>query len=122
VYNKNEEMIVMTIRDRGKVKWQFAFGMPELIKAQRELWRDSERVAKPLLSEFDYEEFDQRIAYAMAYKLTVRLSVWDDGFTSEITGTINRVDPITHELRVEVKPGEYERVAFEDVCAVVVVD
>jgi hypothetical protein len=58
----------------------------------------------------------------MAYKLTVKLSVWDDGFTSEITGVINRVDPITHELRIEVKPGEYERVAFEDVTGVVVVD
>lgn len=115
-------MFVMTIRDRGKVKWQFAFGMPELIKTQRDLWRDSERVEKPLLDVYELEEFDQRIAYAMAYKLTVRFSVWSDGFTTEITGAVNRVDPITHELRIEVKPGEYERVAFEDVCAVTVVD
>jgi hypothetical protein len=115
-------MIVMKIRDRGKIKWAFAFGMPELIKAQRELWRDSERVAKPLLDIYELEEFDQRIAYAMEYNLAVRLTVWDDGFTSEITGAINRVDPITHELRIEVKPGEFERVAFEDVISVVVVD
>ncbi|MED4228666.1 hypothetical protein [Neobacillus cucumis] len=36
------------IRDRGKMKWQFAFGMPALIKSQRDLWRDTERMAKPL--------------------------------------------------------------------------
>jgi hypothetical protein len=34
----------MGIRDRGKKKWQFAFGMPELIKAQRGLWNDQERI------------------------------------------------------------------------------
>ncbi|MBV7507406.1 YolD-like family protein [Bacillus sp. sid0103] len=112
----------MTIRDRGKVKWQFAFGMPELIKAQRDLWRDSERVEKPLLDVYELDEFDQRIAYAMAYKLTVRLSVWDDGFTSEMTGTINPVDPITHELRIEVEPGVFEPVAFDSVVRVKVVD
>ncbi|MBV7509688.1 YolD-like family protein [Bacillus sp. sid0103] len=112
----------MTIRDRGKIKWNAASFMPEVFKMQREMFKDDERQARPLLSEFDTEEFDQRIAYAMAYKLTVRLTVWDDGFTSEMNGHIHRVDPITHELRVEVKPGEYERVAFEDVCAVTVVD
>ncbi|WP_374103899.1 YolD-like family protein [Bacillus sp. ISL-7] len=62
------------------------------------------------------------MTYAMQYKLAVILSVWDDGFTTDITGNINRIDPITHQLRVEVKPGEYERVAFEDVCGVTVVD
>ncbi|MEH7505125.1 YolD-like family protein [Neobacillus drentensis] len=112
----------MTIRDRGKIKWAFAFGMPELIKAQRDLWRDSERVEKPLLDIYELEEFDQQIAYAMANNLAVKLTTWDDGFFSEMTGTVNRVDPITHELRVEVKPGEYERVAFENVTGVVVVD
>jgi hypothetical protein len=74
-----------------------------------------------LIDEYQAEEFDQRIAYAMAKKLTVRLSVWADGFTKEITGAINRVDPIRHVLRVEVKPGEYERIAFDSVVGVNVV-
>jgi hypothetical protein len=54
----------------------------------------------------------------MEYKHAVKLTVWDDGFTADYTGRIHRVDPITHELRIEVKPGEYERIQFGDVIAV----
>jgi YolD-like protein len=59
----------MAIRDRGKKKWQFDFGMPELIKAQRDLWTDQERIIKPMTDEYEKEEFDQRIWYAMEYNL-----------------------------------------------------
>ncbi|MGF6951030.1 hypothetical protein QF028_003535 [Neobacillus sp. B4I6] len=112
----------MTIKDRGLIKWNAASFMPQVFEEQRAMFKDQERQPRPLLSEFDTEEFDQRIAYAMEYKLAVRLSVWTDGFTTEMTGRIHQVDPITYQLRIEVKPGEYERVAFEDVCGVVVVD
>ncbi|MBV7508654.1 YolD-like family protein [Bacillus sp. sid0103] len=101
----------MTIRDRGKMKWNAASFIPQAFEQQREMFNVDERQPRPLLSEFDTEEFDQRIAYAMEYKLPVKLKVWDDGFTTEITAY--RKVPFTHELRVEVKPGEYERVAFE---------
>lgn len=112
----------MAIHDRGKKKWQFAFGMPELIKAQRDLWRDTERIVKPIVDEYEREEFDRRIAYAMEYWLAVKLRIWDDGFISEIAGRIHYVDPITKQLRVEMKPGDFKRIAFEDVVGVSVVD
>jgi hypothetical protein len=117
-----KEMFDMTIRDRGKIKWNAASFMPEVFKMQREMFKDQERQPRPLLSEFDTEEFDQRIVYAMQYNLAVKLSVWAGGFTTEMTGNIKRIDPITHQLRVEVKPGGYERVAFEDVVGVAVLD
>jgi hypothetical protein len=115
-------MIDMAIRDRGKIKWQGAFFMPEQVKMQRDLWHDMKREAKPVLDDYQTEEFDLRIKYAQEYKHAVRVTVWDDGFTMNYTGRIQRVDPITHELRLEVKPGEYERIAFEDVTAVKVVE
>jgi hypothetical protein len=37
----------MTIRDRGKVKWQGAFFMPEHVKMLGELRTDYYRQAKP---------------------------------------------------------------------------
>nr|WP_308315506.1 YolD-like family protein [Bacillus halotolerans] len=57
-----------------------------------------------------------RPAHILRYR--IQLSVWYDGFTSDITGHIHYVDPITHELRIEVKPGEFERVAFDSVVGV----
>ncbi|PGY09148.1 YolD-like family protein [Bacillus sp. AFS031507] len=112
----------MAIRDRGKIKWNAASFMPQVFEQQREMFKDQERQPRPLLSEFDTEEFDIRIAYAMEYNLAVKLSVWDDGFTSEITVHVHRIDPITHELRIEVKPGEFGRIAIGDVTAVNVVE
>jgi len=112
----------MAIRDRDKKKWQFAFGMPELIKAQRDLWTDQERIIKPIIDEYEKEEFDQRICYAMEYNLSVKITTWSNGFTSNITGRIHYVDPISYQLRIKLLGGEFQQIDFEDVIGVSVID
>jgi hypothetical protein len=79
----------MAIRDRGKKKWHGAFFMPEQVKMQRDFWRDINRISKPIIDEHEAEEFDQRICNAMEYILQVKLTVWSDGFTEDITGRIH---------------------------------
>ena len=112
----------MAIRDRGKLKWQPASFLPLAFEIQREMFKDQERQVKPILDEYQSQEFDERISYVMESNSAVKLTIWDDGFTYEITGRIHYVDPITKQLRVEVKPGDFERIAFEDVVGVIVVD
>lgn len=112
----------MANRDRGVKKWQFAFGMPEQLKMMREYWKDQERQPKSLIDVYEFEEFDHRICYAMEYHLAVKITIWDDGFTEDMTGLIHFVDPISHQLRIEVQPGEFKRVAFENVVKVDVLD
>ncbi|WP_041580613.1 YolD-like family protein [Bacillus sp. 1NLA3E] len=113
----------MAIRDRGIVKWQAAFQLPELVKSQRDFWHDTKRIRKPIIiDEQETEEFDLRIFYSMEYNHSVKLKVWDDGFTHDIYGRVHYVDPITHELSIEVKKGEFERVSFDNVVGVKVVD
>ncbi|MGG3469657.1 YolD-like family protein [Neobacillus pocheonensis] len=112
----------MALRDRGMTKWQAAFQLPELAKTQRDFWRDTERMRKPIIDEHEAEEFDLRIAYAMEYGHNIKLTIWEDGYTSEITGRIHFVDPLTKELRIEVSDGEFERVAFDSVVGVKVVN
>ncbi|MDQ0971383.1 hypothetical protein QFZ31_001261 [Neobacillus niacini] len=77
---------------------------------------------KPLLDEYEKAEFDWSIAYAMEYNLPVEIKVWSDGFTETITGRIHYVDPITFQLRIEVKSNEIERIAFEDIVGVMIVE
>jgi hypothetical protein len=112
----------MTIRDRGKMKWQAASFIPLAFEMTSEMFKDQARTAKPILDENQTEEFDLRIAYATEYNHAVKLTVWDKGFTHEITGRVHYVDPITHELRIEVKPSEFERVAFDGVVGVKVLN
>ncbi|MBT2724359.1 YolD-like family protein [Bacillus sp. ISL-46] len=61
----------MAIRDRGKLKWQPASFMPLAFEMQREMFKDQERMSKPILDEYETDEFDQHIAYAMEYNLAV---------------------------------------------------
>nr|WP_263326965.1 YolD-like family protein [Neobacillus sp. Marseille-Q6967] len=108
----------MAIRDRGKMKWQSASFLPLALEMTREMFKDQARTAKPILDEYQAEEFDLRIAYATEYNHAVKLTVWDDGFTHDITGHVHYVDPKTHQLRIELKSGEFERVAFDSVVGV----
>ena len=112
----------MAIRDRGKIKWRPASFMPLGFEMTRAMFKEQERQPKPLIDEYEKEEFDQRIAYAMENNLAVELSIWSNGFTENITGRIHNVDPITHQLLIVVKPGKLERIAFEAVVGVAVVD
>lgn len=51
-------MIDMTIRVRGEIKWNGAsFMPPQVFEQQREMFKDHERQPRPLLSEYDMEEF-----------------------------------------------------------------
>jgi hypothetical protein len=36
---------------------------------------------KPILDEYEKEEFDRSIAYATEYNLPVKIKAWDDGVT-----------------------------------------
>lgn len=112
----------MAIRDRGILKWQFAFGLPELIKAQRDLWNDQERMKKPIIDECEKEEFDQCICYAMEYNLSVKITIWTDSFTTDITGRIHYLNPILHQLHIELQEDEFRRIDFNDVIQVSVID
>ncbi|MBT2696667.1 YolD-like family protein [Bacillus sp. ISL-40] len=112
----------MAIRDRGKIKWQPASFMPLGFEMTRAMYKDQERIVKPIIDDYEAEEFDRRICYAMEYNLKAKFSVWDEGFTADIIGRIHYIDPITHQLRIEVKPREFEQVEFKDVVGVVVVD
>lgn len=112
----------MAIRDRGKLKWQPASFLPLAFEMQREMFKDQERMAKPIIDEYEREKFDQRITHAMELNLMVRLTVWVDGFTDELTGRIRNVDLLTQRIRVEVTAGEFKRVAVEEVVKVAILD
>jgi YolD-like protein len=45
----------------------------------REMFKDQERGLKPILDEYEKEEFDRSIAYAMEYNLPVKIKAWSDG-------------------------------------------
>ncbi|WP_353750487.1 YolD-like family protein [Peribacillus frigoritolerans] len=112
----------MTIRDRGKLKWAPAAFLPEYTKMLRELDRDYYRQQKPIIDEFQFEEFDQRICYSMEYNFAVKITKWVDGFNYEIVGCVHYVDPIKKEVRLKTETDEVEHVKMSDIIAVEVIE
>lgn len=116
--NTSERMVSMKIRDRGKLKFLPAHFMPEHRALLRELARDELRQQRPLLDEYEIQEFEQRICYAMEYTCQVIISKWDDGFTYEEKGHVHYLDPIKKEIRMVSEDGAAIALKFEDIVGV----
>ena len=91
----------MTIRDRGKLKWQSAFFMPEHVKMLQDLDTDDQKIDKPIIDEYQIEEFEQRICLAMEYSYRVIIKTWEAGFFKVYKGLIHRLDEINRILFLE---------------------
>lgn len=112
----------MALRDRGKLKWAPAAFLPEYTKMLRDLDTDYHRQQKPIIDEFQFEEFDQRICYAMEYNYAVKITKWVDGFNYEIVGRVHYVDHIRKEVRLKTEDDEVERVKLSEVISVEVLE
>jgi hypothetical protein len=109
----------MSIRDRGKKKWQGAFFMPEHVKMLHHLQTDYFRMEKPVLDALQYEEFDERMEQAMNSNDVITTVVWQNGFTSEYTGKLVAVDVLKRQLRMEISPGKYQEIRFDEIVNII---
>ncbi|PLS17634.1 YolD-like family protein [Bacillus sp. M6-12] len=88
----------MTIRDRGKVKWQSAFFMPEHVSLLRAMKTDYHRIDKPVLDEYQIEEFEQKMCLAMEFTYQVKIQVWNAGRILEYKGLILKLDELSKRI------------------------
>ncbi|WP_412759090.1 YolD-like family protein [Neobacillus cucumis] len=58
----------------------------------------------------------------MENNLAVKLTVWTDGFTDNVIGCVHHVDPISHQVHIETKPGEIKRISLGDIVSVTLID
>lgn len=86
----------MSLKDRGLKKWT-AFMLPEHVEMMKEFDRD-DFVRKPIIDEYMVQEFELKIQYAAEARQLIIFKVWRDGFTEEIGGYVQRLDPITKEI------------------------
>lgn len=95
------------IRDRGKMKWQSAFFMPEHVKMLKDIEVDANKTSKPQLDEQQLEEIQIVIMESLDYTLPIKISTWENGFTNHMTAIVDNLDMINKEIRVEIQP-DYE--------------
>ncbi|NRG43155.1 YolD-like family protein [Bacillus sp. CRN 9] len=95
------------IRDRGKMKWQSAFFMPEHVKMLTDIEVDANKTSKPQLDEHQLEEIQIVIMESLHYTLPIKISTWENGFTNHMTAIVDTLDMIKREIRVEIQT-DYE--------------
>lgn len=119
--NAPKGLIGMRIRDRGMLKFLPAHFAPEHRTLLRELARDELRQPKPLLDEYEIENMESTICYAMEFTYHVVITKWADGFTYEEKGLVHYLDPIAKEVRIVSDDGSVVRMKFADIIAVEVI-
>jgi hypothetical protein len=106
------------IRDRGKMKWQGAFFMPEHVKMLHELRSDYYKVGKPILDEYQIEEFEQNLCSAMEQTNLIKITIWEAGFLKDFNGLICSLDELNKKIYLEEEDGRMMVLHFSDVVGV----
>jgi hypothetical protein len=107
--------------DRGEKKWT-SFFLPEHVEMLRFADRDYYKTPKPLIDEYQVQEIEEKIHYAVEYHYPVTFKTWIDGFVEDVSGYIHFLDPILKEVRIKDDEGNIERVKFDNIVKVDVED
>lgn len=106
------------IRDRGKMKWQSAFFMPEHVKMLHELRSDYQKTSKPILDESQIDEFEQKLCMALEFKQAVNITTWESGFFREFKGSLRKLDEWNRTIHLEEEDGCLTTIFFNQVVGV----
>lgn len=109
------------IKDRGTKKWT-SLMLPEHIALLRELSIELDKEKKPILDEYQIQEFEEKIHYAMSFNLAVKLSVWKDGFTDVFTVHVHYIDSLNKQIRAKDKNEDLYYIDFADIVDIEVME
>ena len=105
------------IRDRGKMKWQSAFFMPEHVKMLKQITIDGNKQKKPQLDEQELEEIGFVVMDSLNYTIPIKVTIWRDGFFQPITGIVDKVDMLMKYILLESDEAK-RRILIEEITAV----
>lgn len=103
------------IRDRGKMKWQSAFFMPEHVKMLHELRSDYQKTNKPNLDESQIDDFEQNLCLALEFKQAVNITIWEAGFFRVFKGSLRKLDEWNKTIHLEEVNGYTTIIPFYQV-------
>ncbi|MGN7183633.1 YolD-like family protein [Cytobacillus kochii] len=105
------------IRDRGKMKWQ-GFFMTEHTELLKQIPREYEKMKKPQLDEQELEEIQIITMESLNYTLTVKMTIWVDGFTKKYEGIVAKIDHINMYIHLETNELKILKFHIDEVISV----
>ncbi|MEW5549139.1 YolD-like family protein [Peribacillus frigoritolerans] len=105
----------------GSFKWQAALIMPEHKAINKKMGEvDYFLNKKPILDEYQVEEFENNIHYAIEYHLPISFRLHNEGNPHELYGHCVYIHPFTKELRIQKKDSSFEKIQFNEIIGVIV--
>lgn len=92
--------VFFMIKDRGTKKW-VAMMLPEHVAAVKEELLNEKKVKKPELDQEKLNDIDLLIHEGMEYHLSLKFSLFKQGFIEILIGRTVFIDYIKKELRIE---------------------
>ncbi len=89
--------------------------MQEHVEGLKQMWIDSCKIQKPLLDDYQVQEFEERIRFAEENKLPIEFTVYDNGFVEKITGIVHSVDQIKQRIKLILDFNELEYILFSEI-------
>lgn len=108
----------MTLRDRGKKKWQSAFFMPEQTKMIRGLYNEDLFQKKPILDMYEMERNERKIHSAYKDKCLLKIVFWNGGNFKEWIETVDKLDGIGKSISLRNQTGNHLMLNFENIVEV----
>ncbi len=105
----------MSIKDRGKIKWQPAYFMPEQIKLLKEADKKETYKTMPKLSEEQLEEMNYTICEAMEYDQSLAITYFKNHDFHIMIGKIHHVDAIKQTLYIVDSFSETSTLKLKDI-------
>ncbi|NRG48466.1 YolD-like family protein [Bacillus sp. CRN 9] len=80
------------MRDRGMIKWQPAFFMPQQKESIENFYHEEAKIKKPILDKQQFEEMGIIIMESLNYTLPIHINRWESGYIYKEHGIVDKLD------------------------------
>lgn len=98
-------------RDRGTIKWT-SLMLPEHVEMIKQVWKEDERVEKPILDEQQLEEIGFKLQQSMRDHLPLEVTYHNGFDLSTMKVKVMKIDPYTQKVSFTEIKGE-RRITLE---------
>lgn len=79
------------------------------------------KIKMPVLDEYQLQEFEESINFAVEYHKPVEFKLYNDGFEEKIVGCVQYVDPIKRQFNVKELDNHVRYIRFSEIMDVKII-
>ncbi|AXI09308.1 YolD-like family protein [Oceanobacillus sp. 143] len=106
-------------KDRGTIKWS-SLMLPEHVELLKELWKEDEKVRKPLLDPQQIEIIHNDLMDAYHSERSVTISFYQNVAVSHLSGVITKLDQYRNSIILQTDDNERHIIPFQQIISLIV--